>query len=254
MRLLCPTNVSPASSRSTSVNMPRVCATRPTALRKAWPSKFKVSSTRPAPNSGVESRAARSCRAPKPPVCSRQRHGPIEQRLVQVVRHEPQTKVEQRALAEGRLFSAHAVQHHLPALVHDGEFHRIPVADVAVRLQQQSEGQQSHFHRGFAGGLWALTLGQRVLKVRVEEFARRLSRRKTKNCRVLRVRAAIFCSSRVNASGGVHMMGSSRWQSSRCSATYQITPSPILSTPKPLSKQLISVLGCPARAAPSGQA
>jgi len=33
---------------------------------------------------------------------------------------------------------------------------------------------------------------------------------------------------------------------SRCSATYQITPSPILSTPKPLSKQLISVLAASA--------
>src|SRR5262249_40801911 len=70
LRLLCPTQGSPTSSTSPSTDVPRACATSPTALRKAWPSKFKVSSTRLAPNNGVESRAARSCRAPKPPVCS----------------------------------------------------------------------------------------------------------------------------------------------------------------------------------------
>ena len=39
--------------------------------------------------------------------------------------------------------------------------------------------------------------------------------RNTKNFRVLRVRAAIFCSSGINAIGGFHMMGSSRWKGHR---------------------------------------
>src|SRR5215467_11146284 len=70
LRLLWPTRTKPASSRIASADTPRARAARPTALRNACPSRFKVSSTRPAPNRGVESRAARSCRAPKPPVCS----------------------------------------------------------------------------------------------------------------------------------------------------------------------------------------
>ena len=70
LRLLCPTSVSPASSTSTSADVSNAWAARPTALRSAWPSRFNVSSTRPAPNSGVESKTARSCLAPKPPVCS----------------------------------------------------------------------------------------------------------------------------------------------------------------------------------------
>jgi hypothetical protein len=53
---------------------------------------------------------------------------------------EPHTKVEQRALAEGRLRSAEAIQYELPALVHHGEFHRIPLADMAVGLQQRGGG------------------------------------------------------------------------------------------------------------------
>ena len=49
---------------------PRPCSTAitPRALRRACPIKFKVSSTRPAPHSGDESSAARSARAPNPPV------------------------------------------------------------------------------------------------------------------------------------------------------------------------------------------
>ena len=66
---------------------------------------------------------------------------------------------------------------------------------------------------------------------------------KHKNFRVLRVRAAIFCSSEVNTMGGFHIMGSSRWKG-RGFFTYQTTDMPLLSTLyEPLSKQLISVLG-----------
>lgn len=40
----------------------------------------------------------------------------------------------------------------------------------------------------------------------------RIVRRKTKNFRAFWVRAAIFCSSGLNAIGGVHMLISSRWE------------------------------------------
>src|SRR5262249_24822713 len=70
LSLLGPTNVTPASATTASADVRSAWAARPTALRSAWPSRFKVSSTRPAPNSGVESRAARSGRAPNPPVFS----------------------------------------------------------------------------------------------------------------------------------------------------------------------------------------
>src|SRR6266849_149934 len=53
-----------------SADVPNCRAATPTAFHRAWPSRVRGSSTRLAPNSGVESRAARSCLAPKPPVFS----------------------------------------------------------------------------------------------------------------------------------------------------------------------------------------
>jgi len=62
---------------------PAAPRSRPRALRRACPIKFKVSSTRPAPNKGLESSAARSARAPNafvraasPTVRSRPAAGP----------------------------------------------------------------------------------------------------------------------------------------------------------------------------------
>ena len=49
-----------------------------------------------------------------------QRDGPLQQGLGQVVGDEPHAKVQQGALAEGRLCRAEAVHHHLPALIHIG--------------------------------------------------------------------------------------------------------------------------------------
>jgi hypothetical protein len=53
-------------------------------------------------------------------------------------------------------------------------------------------------------------MAQEVLKVSVEQFRAVLAN--TKNLRVLRVCAAIICSSEVKAIGGCHIIGSSRWE------------------------------------------
>ena len=51
-------------------SVPWLLALHRSPWRSAWPSRFNVSSTRPVPNSGVESKTARSGCAPKPPVFS----------------------------------------------------------------------------------------------------------------------------------------------------------------------------------------
>ena len=48
-----------------SADVPNCRAATPTAFHRAWPSRVRGSSTRLVSNSGVESRAARSCLAPK---------------------------------------------------------------------------------------------------------------------------------------------------------------------------------------------
>ncbi len=95
----------------------------------------------------------------------RQGDRPLQQDFVQVMRDEPHAKVPQRALAEGRLLGAKAIQHHLPALVHHREFHRVPVAHVTIGLQQGGEGQHPGFHGLFAPRLRTIGLGQGLLKV-----------------------------------------------------------------------------------------
>ena len=97
---------------------------------------------------GVQGSAQLPCT--EAPGLFRQRHGPIEQGLVQVVGHEPHPEVEQRALAEGGLLSPETVQHPLPALVHHGELYRVSIADMTIGLQQRREGQQARLHRRLA--------------------------------------------------------------------------------------------------------
>ena len=203
-----------------------------------------MSSTRPAPNRGVESRTARSCLAPKPPVCLRQGDGPIQQGLVQVVRDEPHPEVEQGALAEGGLLGTETVQHHLPALVHHGELHRVPIADVTVGLQQRGEGQQPRLHRRLASRFRAIALGQRVLKVCVEELMAVLAQKHKKLPRLAGA-CGYFLLFRGQRNGRVPHNGLLTVVGSRCSSTYQSTDRPLLSTLyEPLSKHLISVLEC----------
>ena len=66
--------------------------------------------------------------------------GPLQQDFIQIIGHEPHTKVAQRALAEGRLLGAKAIQHQLPAFVHHRALHGVSVAHVTVGLQQCSVG------------------------------------------------------------------------------------------------------------------
>jgi hypothetical protein len=89
---------------------------------------------------------------------------PLQQDFVQVMGHEPHPKVVQRALAEGRLLGAKAIQHHLPALVHHREFHGVAVAHMTRGLQQGGEDQQTGFHGLLAARLRTLGLCQGVLE------------------------------------------------------------------------------------------
>jgi hypothetical protein len=66
---------------------------------------------------------------PQPPVLFRQRDRPLQQSLVRGVGDTPHPQVARRALIEGRMLGAEAVQHQLSALVHHGEFDRVPVPD-----------------------------------------------------------------------------------------------------------------------------
>src|SRR5712671_4466136 len=68
------------------------------------------------------------------------------------------------------MLRAKTVQHHLPALVHHREFHRLLITDVAVGLSQRGQRQDSRVDGRFAPRLWTIALGQRLLKVRVEQF------------------------------------------------------------------------------------
>src|SRR5262245_11745081 len=169
LRLLCPTSVSPASSTTASADVPSSAAATPTALRRAWPSRFNVSSTRPAPNNGVESKAARSCLAPNPPVCSAKATVRSNRTLSKSWAMRPHAKVEQCPWAEGGLLSVETVQHHLPAFVHHGECHSIPITHVTVRLQQGGEGQHPRLHRRFTVQILTVSLCQRLLERGIQQ-------------------------------------------------------------------------------------
>src|SRR5712691_7472683 len=172
----------------------------------------------------------------------RQCDGPIQQGLVHVVGDEPHPEVQQGALTEGGMLGTEAVQDHLPALVHHGQLDGVPVADVTVGLQERGEGQQSHFHRLAASRLRARAVGQRVLKVCVEELMAALAQKHKKLPRLAGA-CGYFLLFRGQRDGRVPHNGLLTVEGSRCSCTYQSTDMPLLSTPyEPLSKQLISVL------------
>ena len=68
-RLLAPSRVTPAPCSTWARGILRVAAAHVTTAPKARPSRFQVSSTRPAPTNGDESSAARKACQPKRPVC-----------------------------------------------------------------------------------------------------------------------------------------------------------------------------------------
>src|SRR5215813_7856425 len=172
-----------------------------------------------------------------------QRHRPLQQGLVQVVLDEPHAKVEQGALAEGQLLGVETIQHHLPALVHHREFHRIPIAHVAVGLQQRSEGQHPCFHGRFAARLWLVCLGQRVLQRGIQQLMASLAQKDKEfpGLACARYNLLLFRGQR------------NRWvphngllKGTGFFAHHQTTLLPLLSTLyDPLPEQLISVLGPP---------
>ena len=68
-RLVAPSSVTPAPCSTWARGILRVAAAHVTTAPKARPSRFQVSSTRPAPTNGDESSAARKACQPKRPVC-----------------------------------------------------------------------------------------------------------------------------------------------------------------------------------------
>src|SRR5262249_38184110 len=165
----------------------------------------------------------------------------LQQGLVQVVLDEPHAKVAQGALTEGWLLGVETIEHHLPALIHHGEFHRIPIAHVAVGLQQRSEGQHPRFHGRFAARLWRVCLGQRVLQHGIQQLMASLAQKDKEfpGLACARYDLLLFRSQR------------DRWvphdgllKGTGFFAHHQTTLLPLLSTLNdPLSEQLISVLG-----------
>ena len=97
-----------------------------------------------------------------------------------MVGDEPPPEVAQRALAAGGLLGAKAVQHPLPALVPHGHLDRVPITDVAVHLHQRGQGQQARFDRLVASRARAIALGQRVLKICVQECVAALAQKHKK--------------------------------------------------------------------------
>src|SRR5262249_56284228 len=85
---------------------------------------------------------------------------------------------------------------------------------------------------------------QRVLKVCVEELMAVLAQKHKKLPRLTGA-CGDFLLFQGQRDRGVPHDGLLQVAGSWCSAAYQIIPSPILSTPKPLFKQLISVLPPP---------
>ena len=172
-----------------------------------------------------------------------QGHGPIQQGLIQVVGDEPHPEVEQRALAEGGLLGAKAVQHHLPALVHHGQLDRVSITDVAVRLQQRGQGQQARFDRLVAASARVIACGQRVLKVCVQELVAALAQKHKKLPRLAGTGGygLLCCAQR---DGWIPHAGLLKVEGLQLTTAYQITAMLLWSTlSEPLLKQLISVLG-----------
>jgi hypothetical protein len=123
--------------------------------------------TRTKQGRGVQGRPQLS--SAKAPGLLGQGNGTLQQDFVQVMGYEPHTKVPQRALAEGRLFGTKAIQHHLPALIHHREFHRVSVTHVTISLQQGGEGQHTGFHGLFAARLRPIGLCQGVLERGIQQ-------------------------------------------------------------------------------------
>src|SRR4029453_9279303 len=163
--------------------------------------------------------------------------------LVQMVRDEPQAKVEQRAATEGRLLGAETVQHHLPALVHHRELHRVLIAHAAVGLQQRSQRQDPSVDGGFAPRRRTIAPGQRLLNVRVEQFMPYCAEKDEEFPRLLGTCSNLLL---FRAQRNRRVPHGATPHGGRGTVLFPLSEHrcPILSTlAGPLSKQLVSVLG-----------
>src|SRR4029453_13319735 len=167
---------------------------------------------------------------------------PLQQDFVQVMSHEPHTKVLQRALTKGRQFGTKPIQPTLPALVHPREFPRTPVAHVTISLQQCGEGQQAGCHGLFATRLRTVGRRQSVLERGIQQLMASLAQKHKEFSRF-----ACACSNFLFFWGQRNRWGPHdkllQVGGARSSSTYKSTESLTASTPSELlSKQLISVL------------
>src|SRR5215831_18733920 len=196
----------------------------------------------PSPKQGRGVQGGPQLPGAKAPGLLGQGDGTLQQDFVQVMGHEPHTKVAQRALAEGRLLGAKAIQHHLPALVHHREFHGVSVTHVTIGLQQGGEDQHTGFHRLFAARLRTIGLGQSVLERGIQQLMPVLAQKHKEFSRL-----ACACSNFLFFQGQrnrwVPHSGLLQMGGVCSSATYKSTEPPVVSTlSELLSKQLISVL------------
>src|SRR6516164_460614 len=173
----------------------------------------------------------------------RQRHRPLQQPLVQIMRDKPHTKVEQGTLAEGGLLGTKTSQHHLPALVHHCELHRIPITDMAVSLQQRGQSQQPRLHGRFTPWFRAIALRQCVLQVSVQDLMASLAQKHKELARLAGARDNFLLfrgqrNGRIPHEGLLTVAGARDW--SIYQSTNRLPLSTLYEAP---SKQLISVLG-----------
>ena len=138
----------PACRHTCSSVHPSRPAAQRTTLRAAWASKLNVSSTRPAPSSGLESIATRrvlgSLRGSNALVRLRQLDGAFEHAAIQVGGDQPLAKLLQRALRKRRRLGTQAPQHHLHPQIDDGQLDHLGVGHAQISLHQHRHGH----HRG----------------------------------------------------------------------------------------------------------
>ena len=166
----------------------------------------------------------------KAPALLCQCDGTLQQDFVQVMGHEPHTKVPQRALAEGRLLGAKAIQHHLPALIHHREFHGVSVTHVTIGLQQGGEGQQTGLHGLFAARLRPIGLCQGVLECGIQQLMTALAQ-KHKEFSRLTCACGNFLFFQGQRNRWVPHSGLLQMGGACSSATYKSTEPPVVSTP-----------------------
>src|SRR5467141_733751 len=167
-------NSAPIRSAICFGSSPFTFAAQVNNCRAARPSRLKVSSTRPAPMSGLESTANRSVfrqllrvEAARPP---RQLHRTLEQAAVHLVRDEPVTKRTQHSLRKRCFLLAQHPQHHLPAGVVHAQVDRLRIRCARVRLQEGHHRQQCRRHWRLPLSLLAIHRRQLFLKPFVEQF------------------------------------------------------------------------------------